>query len=137
MSITEKAAEALRTVAARLDPKGAEIPDPTPVSIPVHLRKPESMDDRIRRIISHSISKQAEAQGLESFEEADDFDIPDDPIDPTTPWEQDFDLAGAQAVDRGVVAKPDLSPQRLAELKEKVSRKPKPPEKPKDPPTEG
>ena len=75
----------------------AEVADGTPVAIPVHLQKSESMDERIRRIVQFSASQAAKQQGLETFEEADDFDIPDDPIDPSTPYEEDFDIAAISA----------------------------------------
>lgn len=115
---------------------GAEILDPKPVAVPVAFRTSETMDQRIKRIIEHSMSVQAKNAGLETFEEADDFDIEDDPIDPSTPWETDFDSATVNAIERGVVAAPKaLEPSRLQELKEKFSKKPKPaPEPVNDPP---
>jgi len=85
----------------------AEVADGTPVAIPVHLQKSESMDERIRRIVQFSASQAAKQQGLETFEEADDFDVPEDPYPmPDSPWESDFDLTVAAAAERGVVAKP-------------------------------
>lgn len=118
--------------------RAREVLDSTPITIPVNLRRSESMDERIARIVQHSVSKQAADQGLETFEEADDFDIPDDPLDPSSPWETDFDMAAANAVDRGVVQKPDLSPDRYRELQEKYppkgSKKSDPSKKPEDEP---
>lgn len=118
MSFLDKVTSVLRA--------GREVPDPTPVSIPVKFKKAESVDERIARITRHSLSKMAEAEGYETFDEADDFDISDDPLDPSTPWEQDFDLASAQSADHGITTKPDLSPDRFRELKAKYSRKPEP-----------
>jgi len=101
----------------------AEVADGTPVAIPVHLQKSESMDERIRRIVQFSASQAAKQQGLETFEEADDFDIPDDPIDPSTPYEEDFDIAAISASDRGVVQAPPLmTPERRAELHNKFKK---------------
>lgn len=94
--------------------------DDVPVAIPVHVRRSESMDERIRRITEHSLSRAAADQGLETWEEANDFDIPDDPIDPETVWERDFEMATAESVDRGVVERPQLDPERLADIKHKV-----------------
>jgi hypothetical protein len=109
---------------AGLTDDGLELPDPTPVAIPVHLRVPESMDSRIARIVSHSLSKAAQEQGFETFEEADDFDIDDDPIDPETPWEKDHDLATAHAAERGVVSPPTpAQTQRAENVKKKYSKK--------------
>lgn len=109
-----------------LPKRGAEKVDKTPVTIPVNLRRSESMDERIRRILAHSASQHAIENDLETFEEADDFDIPDDPIDPSTPWEHDFDMPAMQAIDAGVVKKPEIDPARARELREKYARKPKP-----------
>lgn len=94
--------------------------DQVPVAIPVEFRKSESMDERIRRIIEHSLSQEAHRQGFEDFDEANDFDIPDDPVDPSTPWEQDYDLSIAHAVDAGVVKKPEMSAEKQVEIKQKV-----------------
>lgn len=94
--------------------------DQTPVAIPVQFRKSESMDERMRRIIDHSYMMEMRNQGFESFEDADDFDIPDDPVDPASPWEDDFDAAAAAAVQHGVARAPDITPQRAAEVREKV-----------------
>lgn len=108
----------------KLNEKGQEVLDKTPVSIPSGLAQGESMDERIRRIIKHSLSQQAIAHGLETFEEADDFEIESDPIDPTTPYEADFDHAACNAVDRGIVAPPkSVRKERLDELKAKYSKK--------------
>lgn len=108
----------------RLDEHGLEVPDPTPMEIPVAMRRPETSDERIRRIIAHSLSVRAAEAGLESFEEADDFDIEDDPIDPSTPWEKDFDHAAVAAIDRGVVqAPPPISANAKRILDDYVSRK--------------
>lgn len=71
-----------------LNKLGQEIPDPRPVSIPVGFDRPESLNDKIKRMTALAIaSAQAAAMGGETFEESLDFDIPDDPVDRTTPYE--------------------------------------------------
>lgn len=70
----------------QFDKFGREIPDPTPVEVPAEFRRPESMDDKIRRMISGYMSQQAVAEGRESFEEANDFET-DDPDDFVSPYE--------------------------------------------------
>lgn len=134
--------------------------DPVPTATPAGLRKAESMDERIRRIIEHSASIAAAQSGLESFDEADDFDIPDDPVDALTPWEADFDLASVSAIDGGVVARPQVDPDgraskarsvlsvfkdfikhktgdnRASEFRQFYEERIKPPSKPLEPPTE-
>lgn len=71
-----------------------EDPDPTPFSASVNVRPKESLEERMRRMIRDEMSYQAEQQGMESFEEADDFDV-DDEGDPVSmyeiPWEPAFE----------------------------------------------
>lgn len=65
---------------AKYDKQGrCEIPDPTPVELPVGYEHPESLEQMIARMIRFE-SARAEAEGLESFEEADDFDVSDDVV---------------------------------------------------------
>lgn len=73
----------------KLDSRGWEIPDQTPVAIPAHI-KPRDQRDSIREMIRYEISKEAMNAGYETFEEADDFDVGED-YDPTSPYEEQFD----------------------------------------------
>lgn len=72
-----------------LDENGNEINNPTPITIRTQLGKGESTDQRIKRILAGIISEQAAAQGHESIEEANDFNIDDDfdVNNPVTPYE--------------------------------------------------
>lgn len=55
-----------------------EYPDPTPVAIPVELQRPESMDERLKRILADDRMKSNMMQsGLETIDEASDFDVED------------------------------------------------------------
>lgn len=67
-----------------------ETPDPTPVAVPLNYKHPPTLEDQMRRYIRSEVSRMAEQDGEESFEEADDFDVGDD-FDPSSPYEQDFD----------------------------------------------
>lgn len=79
----------------RLTKDGHEKLDPKPVAVPVGFTRQPSMADLIREGIRNETFRQRRiAAGQETFEEADDFDIPDDPPDPQSPWERDFDPAG-------------------------------------------
>lgn len=72
--------------------QGHEMPDPNPVAIPVGFRKPESLNSIVRRLVRSEVSEAAEKHGLESFEEADDFDVEgEDPVDMQSPWDLDSD----------------------------------------------
>lgn len=73
------------------DSMGREIPDPTPVEIPVGFHRPPSLREQFARFMREELSARAVDAGMESFEEADDFDVPDDPPDPASPWELNFD----------------------------------------------
>ena len=60
------------------------------------------------------------ARDIESFEEADDFDVDDDTFDPTTPYEHDPDNHIISAMDRGVVQRP--SEEQLAKSRSIVDK---------------
>lgn len=77
-----------------LDEKGHEVLSSRVMAPPVGFVKQPSMVDHIRAAVrSEMLRREVVAAGLETFEEADDFDIGDDPIDPSTPYEAVFDPA--------------------------------------------
>lgn len=62
---------------AEYNSKGQEMPDQTPLELPVGYRQPETLQAMIQRMVRiHSLA--AVQDGLESFEDADDFDADDD-----------------------------------------------------------
>lgn len=75
-----------------LNERGWEELDPTPITKPVRFNRQGSTLDEIRQAIG-ILNREARDQGKETFEEADDFDIEDDPIDPLTKWEVQADAA--------------------------------------------
>lgn len=74
---------------AKFNEKGEEIMDATPVAHSMKIR-PISQFQRIRALIQFELSQKAQQSGLETFEEANDFNVGDD-FDPTTPYEEQFD----------------------------------------------
>lgn len=71
----------------RLNAEGQEILDPTPMAPPIGYKKQPTMVDHIRAMIaSERLAQEAAAAGAETFEEADDFDVDDDP-EISTPYE--------------------------------------------------
>ncbi len=78
-------------IPTRLDQRGREIPDPTPIAIPINFHKPETLDAKIMRLTRQGISDNAAQNGKETFEESNDFNIPDDGYDPVSPHETDLD----------------------------------------------
>lgn len=74
------------------DKFGREVPDPVPLAPPVGYRPPPTLADMIRRMVqSELLTQAADLEDFDSFEEAEDFDIEDDPLDPKTPYEAVFD----------------------------------------------
>lgn len=72
-------------------PAAGPVIDGQPAEVPAGFRVPETMEQRVQRLVRGALSRRAEEVGFESFEEANDFDIPDDPVDPSTPFEEFFD----------------------------------------------
>lgn len=70
-----------------LDERGWEIPDPTPMAWPAGVRRPETLTEQIRRLVRLEVSQAAAAQGMETFEESDDFDVDDDDGEFVSPYE--------------------------------------------------
>lgn len=60
-----------------LDSKGREINDSTPLVLHTGVGREESMDSRITRLVAQQMDQIAKAQGLETLEEANDFDVDD------------------------------------------------------------
>lgn len=72
--------------------------DSKPMQVPSGLQKPITMEERLQRFMRLELSRVAQEQGFESFEESQDFDIPDDPVDPSTPFEEFFDPVLGKAI---------------------------------------
>lgn len=66
-----------------------EIGDPVPIAPPVGMTRPLTTEERFRRIIrSEHLARIAESQGVDTFEEAEDFEVEDDPVPPLTAYEE-------------------------------------------------
>lgn len=64
--------------------------DATPVAIPMKFKRPETLAEQVRNVLRGEMSRYAENQGFESFEEADDFDVEDE-YNPRSPHEMEID----------------------------------------------
>lgn len=73
----------------RLNEQGQEVPDPTPVTIRFKGRAINQFD-QVRQFIREELSRNQSARGRETFEEANDFDVEDDPF-PVSPEEYNQD----------------------------------------------
>lgn len=82
----------------RLNARRQEMPDPTPMAPPIGYKKQESMSELVRKMVRSALQEHAAQTGHESFEEADDFDIDDDPMDPQSAYEADFEGDAAAAL---------------------------------------
>ena len=78
----------------RLTPDGKEKLSPVPKEpIIEDFSRPPTLEERISRLMHYERQKMARMQdmsGYETPEEADDFDIEDDPIDLSSPYEDYF-----------------------------------------------
>lgn len=75
-----------------LTPGGELIPDPVPIAPPIGYVKHPSMVEIVRDMVrSEKLKQLAEEAGAETFEESEDFDIPDDPVQMESPYENEFD----------------------------------------------
>lgn len=110
---------------------GEEIPDPVPANADLPFDPPIPLEQRIQQLLRGQEWNQImEKAGQETFEEADDFDIPsDDTFDRATPYEDDFEpdmpgvIARHQEIKHGFV-------------QERPIAKVVPPEQPPTPPEE-
>lgn len=79
-------------VASSIGKDGKEYPDPVPIAPPLDYVPPPDIMSMIRTMImSERLKEKLREEGYETPEEADDFDIDDDPLDPLTPYERYFE----------------------------------------------
>lgn len=78
---------------APLNALGQEVPDPTPMAPPIGYKPSVSLRDQIREMIrSEALAAYADSQDVDTFEEADDFNVEDDEsYDPQSPWELEYE----------------------------------------------
>lgn len=69
---------------AKYNEKGEQIPDPTPVEVPLRFTRPAGFTEEVLRVMREEMSRRAQEAGQESFEEADDFFTDDDDDLPMT-----------------------------------------------------
>lgn len=105
---------------SKYNSRGEEIPDPRPMALPVDFKPPIPLDEQIRQLIKNNqIQGQLHAEGVETFEEADDFEVDDDP-DPTSPYEENFD--NPHIITRNEEIRAGLVSDRTPEQKKNAER---------------
>jgi len=71
-----------------------ETPDPKPRAIPLKFKKLPTTSDQIKELLFNAdVQRYLSSQDVETFEEANDFDIPDDPPDPQSRWEAEYEAS--------------------------------------------
>lgn len=94
----EQDAPSYKSNTGRLDARGREIVDGRPMEPPVGYQKRPSLTEQIRAMVREQAFQQAlEANGVETFEEAEDFDVGDD-YDPSSPYEEYFEPTPNEAL---------------------------------------
>lgn len=70
-------------------PSPTEILDPTPVEIPEGEKLPETLEAKLKRMLAGMVVERygRTSEEVETFEEAMDFDVPDEPDDPLSGYE--------------------------------------------------
>lgn len=80
-----------KVIKEKVIPKRREAKGNDRVSIPVGMKRPKTLHEQISEVLRSSrIRAEFDNAGIETFEEADDFDVGDD-FDPATPYEMHFD----------------------------------------------
>lgn len=76
-----------------LTAKGEEILSSTPLAVPLGFKKPQSISDKIAEFVyNQRLQEKLDAAGVETFEDAEDFEIGDDfEALPPSKYEGDFD----------------------------------------------
>jgi len=99
---------------------GREFIDPTPVEWPVGVSVPESIEQKIARMVRTTVSMHAAQQGAETFDEADDFDVGDDDGLPDSVHELDDDQERIMA-DQAAVRR--IPPQFREAFEREIARR--------------
>lgn len=114
--------------------KGEEIPDSRPTEIAINFKAPPALSDRIDQLVRNSlIQQELHNAGMETFAEADDFDMED--LDPSSPYEESFDpmhtTAREQEIRAGFVE--EIPREVIEKARELIAKSRKKPEAPKQP----
>lgn len=119
-----------------LHPDGQPVLDPRPLAPPIGYKSAPSMVQIVRDMVqSERLAQEAAAAGFETMEEADDFEIGDDPDQLRSQWENEFDPPIREIVQEG---RKIVAEREAAESKKPPTDVRKPAKPPKaDPPSDG
>lgn len=124
------------------NPDGTFNPDPVPLAPPIGYKHQPSMVEIVRDMIkSNNLALAAQSAGKETFEEAEDFDIPDDPVQLVSQWENQHDpslqdlLAAGKEIEKAAARKKQEEDAKKAVLrKSPTAAQADPPDPPSDGP---
>lgn len=77
MKISKELYDQLCTLRVSMIKDGIEYPNPIPKEVNVGFKRPPTLQEQIKRLIRKDLSLQALEQGMESEEEANDFEVDD------------------------------------------------------------
>lgn len=108
------------------DQYGREIPDSEPMQPPIGYNRQPSLSEQMRAmIVSHQLAREAAEAGMETFEEADDFEIGDDfEEERHSPYEANFDPMTPE--EKAALASQGRDHERILTAAEKARLSPKP-----------
>lgn len=93
-----------------------EVLSDEPVAIPLRFSRQSGFNEVVRQMIrSEQFARDMEKNGVETFEEADDFDVGDD-VDPNSPYEEVFDPVENDLRRRLTMAEHDAEVERRLRL---------------------
>lgn len=108
-------------VGSAIGSDGKEYPDPVPMEPPVGYNAPPDIMTLIRSMVrSQEVMRLQDLAGIDTEEEANDFDLEDDPLDPLTPYEKVFEApsgalaAGANGGDSQPTAAPPVEASKIS-----------------------
>lgn len=78
MKVTREFMEKLESITNSIHVNGKEYCNPIPNYIPMEGDRVPSLKEQVQRLFRNELSALAEAQEFETFEESQDFDIPDE-----------------------------------------------------------
>lgn len=83
------------------DEFGRELHSGIPVAPPIGYKPSPTITEQLRQMVkSEFMAREARKAGMETFEEADDFEVGDD-YDPRSPYENDFEPSVKELVSAG------------------------------------
>lgn len=90
-----------------IDENYHEVPNPQPEELIVS-KRPPSLQEQIQRLIKVQLSQEMGQQGAETWEEANDFDIPEE-VDPISGYEIN-DMIDEEPIEPPPVPEPEPEP---------------------------